>query len=134
MGHHHQAALVDALLGPLRHRHLERVAGRGLVRPSGAQREDHRSGVAEKPDVAEHLHAVLGADADEVLAGAVNRARAESGSTVEVADVGEHLPPLRREDVGDVDALGLTLESRSVGTQEVDVGVGAHPAAFTPAE
>ena len=134
VGHHHEAALVDALLGPVRHRHLEWVAGRGFVRPSGAQWVDYRSGVAEERDVTEHLGAVLGADADEVLARAVDCARADGGSAVEVADVGEHLSPLRREDVRDVDAFGLTFEARGLGTQEVDVGVGAHPASFAPVE
>ena len=44
--------------------------------------------------MAEHLHAVLGAHADQELAVAAELLRAERRPAVEVADVREHLAPL----------------------------------------
>ena len=53
---------------------------------------------------------------------------------VEVADVGEHLAPLAGQQVDHVHALGLALEQRRLRAEEVDMGVGRHPAALAPAE
>ena len=84
--------------------------------------------------MAQHLHAVLGADADQELAGAAEVARAQRGGAVEVADVAEHLTPLAGQQVDDVDALGRPLQERGLRAQEVHVGVGGDPASLAPAQ
>ena len=132
MGQHHQTALADAALGPLRHRHFQRIADGRLGRAAAAERVDHLPAVAEERDVPEHLHPVLGADPHQELAVAAEVARAEGGAPVEVADVAEHLAPLAGQQVDDVDPLRLSLQQRHLRAEEVDVGIGGDPAALAP--
>src|SRR5215212_8415966 len=132
VGQHHQTALADAALGPLRHRHLQRIADCRLSRASTAQRVDHLPAVTEQRDVSEYLHPVLGTDPHKEFAVAPKVAGAERGAPVEVADVAEHLAPLAGQQIDDVNPLRRSLQQGHLWTEEVDVGIGGDPAALAP--
>jgi hypothetical protein len=57
--HDDEPVLIAAALGPLGHRHLERVAERRLGGTSRAEGMNQGARVAEQRDVSEHLHPVL---------------------------------------------------------------------------
>ena len=90
--------------------------------------------VAQQRDVPQHVLAVLGADAHQVLAVAAGLARAPGGLAVEVADVGHQLAPLAGQQVDHVDALGRAFQQGRHGREEVHVRVGGDPALLAPGQ
>ena len=122
MGRHDETAGGSAAIRPVGEEDVER-AGHLPLRRAGAGVRQSRP-VAEQGQVAEHVLAVLGPDDDHPAAG-----RLRHGAPRQVGHVRVQVAPLRRQEVHKVDVLGGRLEQGGRRREEMDVGVGRHPAA-----
>src|SRR6478752_20356 len=82
--------------------------------------------------MAEDLHPIFGADADQKFAVAAKIARTQGCLAVKVRDIAEHFAPLACQQIYDIDPLGFALQECGLRAEEVDVGVRCDPACFAP--
>jgi hypothetical protein len=95
-------------VGPPRERRLEVAAELGLGGPVRAPRHD-RPLQPEQTEVPEGVLAILLAHVHDRLA-----AMGNAGLAAEVLDVREQVPPLRHQQVHDVESLGGRLHVRAI--------------------
>ena len=84
--------------------------------------------------MAEDLHAILGANADEKLAIAAELARSDGSRAIEVADVAEHLAPLTRQKIHHIYPFTFTFEQSSLRTLKMHVCICCHPPFLSPVQ
>ena len=127
MGGDHEPAGRPAAVGPVGQQDAQGAGHPAFGRPAARERVDDRAMGAQEGQVAEHVLPVLGADHDQVAAGRIG-----DRAPRQVADVGEQVAPLGGQQVHQVDVLGRRLEEGRRWGEEMDMGIGGHPA--TPVE
>ena len=126
--HHHPAALVVGV-GPAAQAGPRRITQVALAGATRGHRIDRITLRPQHADMAEEMLAILGTYPDNRLLVADLR-----HITRNIADVGEQITPLRRQEIDQVQPLGLPLEPGRSRREEVDVRIGRHPAPAPPVE
>jgi len=119
----HQATLLMTLARPLGEQDFDGVAEGRFIGAAGGHRGDDAPFVAKERDVAQHMLAVLGAHAHQVLAVAAG-----------LAHIGHQLAPLAGQQVHHVHALGRALQQGGHWREKVHVRIRGNPAALTPGQ